>query len=476
MKMLRNVLLSMVISFAFCLGALWAEQLSTGIDDQKSVEITVYNSNIGLVKDLRSITLPKGIQELKFMDIASQIIPTSVSIRSPNHPDSLVVLEQNYEYDLLSPRKLLDKYVGKNVKIRSKNPYTDKEEIVAATVMSNNEGVPVFKINNEITYGYQGNLLFPEIPENLISKPTLMWLLEGKQAGPQVVEAVYLTNGITWQADYVLLLNDKDTETDLSGWVTINNRSGTTYKNARLKLVAGDVNRVADEVRPPRPMLKAGLAMAEGAPQFKEAAFFEYHIYTLQRPSTIKENQTKQISLLDAQRVPVKKEFLYRGMPEYYRNRLGDTVSTKKVEVFVELANRKENHLGMPIPKGIMRVYKHDEDGSLQFVGEDTIEHTPKDEKIKVKLGNAFDIVATRKQTAWERIGGSTYEVAFEVTLRNHKKEDVTVRVVEPMSGDWKILESSHHYKKVDVATLSFDLPVKKDGETRLTYRARIKY
>jgi hypothetical protein len=469
------VLLMFSLSVIGVQGGIALDTKSSGVNDQRDLEVTVYNSNLGLVKDVRHIGLTNGIQELKFMDVASQIIPTSVSIGSLTAPDSLVVIEQNYEYDLLSPRKLLDKYVGKDVKILSKNPYTDKEEVVTATILSNNEGTPVFRIQDEITFGYSGRLIFPQIPENLMSKPTLVWIIDSKTNAPQDIEALYLTNGINWQADYVLTLNEKDTAADLSGWVTINNKSGAGYRDAKLKLVAGDVHRVTEDAR--KPMLyKGAVGAQEGASQFKEAAFFEYHIYTLDRRTTVKDNQTKQITLLGAQGVPVKKEFQYRGVPEYYRNRLGDRISTKKVEVFVEIANRKENNLGMPLPKGTMRVYKADVDRSLQFVGEDTIEHTPKDEKIKVKMGNAFDIAATRKQTSWQRIGDTVYEVAFEITLRNHKQEDITVKVVEPMSGEWQVLESSHSYNKVDASTASFDMPVKQDGETRLVYRARIRY
>ena len=452
------------------------DKLSTGIDDQTAVEVTVYNSNIGLVKDLRKIKLIKGTQELKFMDVASQIIPTSVSIKSLSAPENLFVLEQNYEYDLLSPRKLLDKYVGKTVKIYSKNPYTDKEEIVTAEILSNNEGQSIFKINNEITFGHHGRIIFPEIPESLISKPTLVWLLNSKTTSPQSVEALYLTNGINWRADYVLVLNEKDTTSNLSGWVTIDNKSGAMYRDAKLKLVAGDVHRVQDDYRRERKFRADEMVGKAAAPQFKEEAFFEYHIYSLDRKATIKENQTKQINLLDAQDIPVKKEFIYRGATYYYQSRYADTISSEKVGVFIEINNKKENNLGMPLPKGIVRVYKQDSDKSLQFIGEDSIDHTPKDEKIRIKLGNAFDIAATRKQMSWEKIASRTYEVSFEISLRNHKKEDVIVKVVEPMVGDWKILESSQGYKKIDAFTVSFEMPVQKDKEVKLTYKARVKF
>jgi hypothetical protein len=450
------------------------EQLSTGIEDQIGLEITVYNSNIGLVKDRRQVKLQKGIHELKFMDVAAQIIPTSVNIKSLNGADSFNILEQNYEYDLLSPRKLLDKYVGKTLKLITRNPYTDKEETVTATLLSNNEGNPVYKIGNEVTFNHPGRVIFPEVPENLISKPTLLWLLDSKTSAVQKIEALYLTNGINWRADYVLVLNDKDTSSNVSGWVTIDNKSGATYNNAALKLVAGDINRVRDK----RKMeMDAGMAVAtKAAPQFKEETFFEYHIYTLGRKATVKQNQTKQISLLNAQDVPVKKQFIYQGQDYFFRNYYPEAFKNEKVGVFIEIANKAENNLGMPLPKGTLRMYKHDPDGSLQFIGEDSIPHTPKNEKIILKTGDAFDVVATRKQMHWEKVAKNINEVAYEISLRNHKKEDITVKVVERLFGDWKVLESSHTYKKEDSMTISFDVPVQKDKEAKLTYKVRVKY
>ena len=314
------------------------------------------------------------------------------------------------------------------------------------------------------------------MPENLISKPTLVWLLDNSLTSAQKVEASYLTNGINWRADYVLTLNEKDDRADLSGWVTIDNKSGTTYKNARLKLVAGDVNRVRDEYEYKDKMLRVAEAAAKAAPQFKEEEFFEYHIYTLQRPSTIKDNQTKQISLVTAGDIPVKKELVYYGAKYYYYSQYGEAISNQKVGVFVEMENKKEHNLGMPLPKGIVRVYKHDTEGSLQFVGEDRIDHTPKDEKIRIKLGDAFDVVGSRKQTDWKKIASDTYEAAFELSLRNHKKEDVTVKVIEPIPGDWIMLSASHEYKKTEAFTAEFAIPVPKDKEVKLTYRVRMRF
>jgi hypothetical protein len=449
--------------------------LSTGIEDQTGMAVTIYNVNLGLVKDQREIRLSKGFGELRFMDVASQIIPTSVHIKSLVDSESLRILEQNYEYDLLNPQKLLDKYVGKDVKLYYKNPYTEREEIVTATLLSNNGG-PIFRIGEEITFGHPGRIIFPGVPEALISEPTLVWLLENTLTSPQKVEASYLTNGINWRADYVITLNDRDDRADLSGWVTIDNKSGTSYKNAGLKLVAGDVHRVRDEFEYKEKVLRVAEAAAKAEPQFREEEFFEYHIYTLQRPATIRENQTKQISLIASGNIPVKKELISHGAKYYYYSQYGELMQKQKIGVFVGMENKKEHNLGMPLPKGIVRVYKHDSEGSLQFVGEDLIDHTPKDEKIRVKLGEAFDVIGSRKQTDWKKIASDTYEAAFEISLRNHKKEDVTVRVIEPIPGDWTMLNSSHDYVKTEAYTAEFSIPVSKDKEVKLAYRVRMRF
>jgi hypothetical protein len=449
--------------------------LSTGLEDQTGVALTIYNVNLGLVKDQRKIKLSKGTGELKFMDVASQIIPTSVHIKSLIDPASLQIFEQNYEYDLLNPQKLLDKYVGKDVKLYYKNPYTEREEIIKALLLSNNGG-PIFKIGDEITFGHPGRIIFPGVPENLISKPTLVWLLENNLEAEQRVEASYLTNGITWRSDYVMTLNDKDDKADLSCWVTIDNKSGATYKSAQLKLVAGDVHRVRDENEYRDKMRLFAEAAAKPVPQFKEEEFFEYHIYTLQRPATIKESQIKQINLVTAGDIPVKKELIFNGARYYYYSQYGEAVTQQKVGVFIEVENKKGNNLGIPLPKGIVRVYKQDKEGSLQFVGEDSIDHTPKDEKIRVKLGDAFDIVGSRKQTDWKKIAYDTYEAALEVSLRNHKKEDVIVKVLEPIPGDWTMLNSSHEYTKTESFTAEFNVPVPKDKEVKVTYRVRMRF
>jgi hypothetical protein len=451
-----------------------AAPLTSTLKDQQNVSITIYNSNVGLVKDTRIIDFKPGIHELKFMDVAGKIDPTTVHIKSLINDSSLNVLEQNYEYDLLSPQKLLEKFVGQKVQLATINPETKKEEIVEATLLST-QGGNIFQIGDKIHIGHHGRILLSRIPENLIPQPTLVWMLENKLSKTQKLEASYLTSGINWKADYVAVLNKLDTLTDLTGWVTIDNRSGATYQNALLKLVAGDIHRVTQEMQMDYARVKMA-AKEAASPQFKEESFFEYHLYTLDRRTTIKDNQTKQMTLLDANQVPLKKLFIFAGYPQYYYYRIDQRSNKQKVGVFLELENTKKNNLGIPLPKGTIRVYKEDKDGSLQFIGEDRIDHTPKDEKFKIKIGEAFDVVGERIQTDYKHLGYNLYEVAFEVSLRNHKKEDIKVLVEEPIPGDWEMLLNTHPYEKLQANLIRFDVPVAKDKEVKVKYRIRFKY
>lgn len=446
---------------------------ATTEEHQQKVAVTIYNGNLGLVKDIRKIQLPTGIHDLRFMDVAAQINPATVHLKSLTDPGKLRILEQNYEYDLLNPQKLLEKYVGKKVKLWEKNQYTGEEREVDALLLSVNGG-PIYQINGAIHLNYPGRVILPSIPENLIARPTLVWRLTNDLADSQVIEASYLTQGITWRADYVLTLNADDDGGDLAGWVTIDNKSGATYKNAALKLVAGDVNRAPGE----REMADALRGMAaKAAPEsqtFQEEGFFEYHLYSLDGETTIKENQSKQISLLSAADIPIRKDLIYYGAQHYYRNQYGKPISNQKVGVYLEVANNKKNHLGLPLPKGIVRVYKADRAGSLQFIGEDRIDHTPKDEKVKIKMGEAFDVVGERTQKDWRKIASGVYEVAWEIALRNHKAEDVEVMVVEPIPGDWDVLHASHAHKKIEAHTLEFAVKVPKESGVKINYRVRM--
>jgi len=468
--MKRTMAIVLTLATSLASGA-EAAQLAVGREAQKDVMVTIYNGNLGLVKDVRETRLPTGLHETEFTDVAAQIDPTTVHLKSLTDPAGLRILEQNYEYDLLSSQKLMEKYVGRMVRL-----YNTDGTYLEAKLLST--AGPVFEINGQIHLGHNGRLVLPSLPENLVSKPTLVWLLRNALAGPQRVEASYLTGGITWKADYVLVLNPADTKADVTGWVTIDNRSGATYGNAALKLVAGDVNRAVDGRRSQRAMEIATKAasMAEAARDFKSEGFFEYHLYTLDGRTTIKDNQTKQLTLMAAGDVPVVKQLIYYGAQDYYRTSYGVPMSNQKIGVYFDIKNSKDNRLGVPLPKGKVRVYKSDASGSRQFVGEDWIDHTPKDERVKIKMGDAFDLVGERTQKEWRKIASNLYEVEWEISLRNHKKEDQTVTVIEPVPGDWQVLTSTHAWEKPEAHTLKFQVPVPKEGASTLTYRVRLRF
>ena len=456
-------------------GAPGATVTSRAKGNRTSMALTVYNENLGLVRETRKLSLPSGVTEVRFTDVAAQIDPRTVHVKSLSGPGSMDVLEQNYEYDLISPDKLMERFLGREVTLvfepqgaPGSQPREEK-----ATLVSTNAGL-VYEINGRYHINPPARPVLPELPGGLISSPTLVWLVTGGAGGANEVEATYLTGGLSWSADYVGLVGADDARMDLSGWVTMDNTSGATYEDARLKLVAGDVHRAA----PPTPdvMQRLQVAAAEGA--FQEEAFFEYHLYTLERPATLKDRQTKQISLMEAAGVPVQKIYLLAGQPHYYRDKQGVLGTGMKVAVNLELANTAKNGLGLPLPRGIVRLYKEDAGKSLQFIGEDRIEHTAKDEKITLRVGDAFDVVADRTQVDFRAVSAGRYdaEVEIRIAIRNHKEEEVKVTVREPVPGDWKVLSGSHPHTKPDSHTLEFLVPVPAGGEAILAYRVAVDW
>lgn len=444
------------------------------LDDRKDVALTVYNQDLGLVREIREFPVASGESVIRYEGVASRIDPRTVSVKSLTDPDKFGVVEQNYVFDLISPEKLMEKYVGQEVQLVETDQNL-KTQTTRATLLSVNGG-PVYRIGDQISVGHPGRVILPRLPDALYARPTLLWRLANRGAARQKVEVSYLTNGISWAADYVAVVNAEDSRTDLTGWVTITNQSGARYDDATLKLVAGQVNRA------PQPMdMKAmGNVMAEAAraPAFQEEAFFEYHLYTLDRRATVAENETKQMQLLSAVNVPLKKTFLVVGQNWWYRQRQGDLGHDLPVGVYLEFENRATGGLGKPLPAGTIRLYKQDSSGAQQFIGEDAIKHTPKDEKVNLKIGDAFDVVATRTQTDFKNITLSHFdvEVAFEVKIRNHKDAPVTVTLREPVGGEWRVVDSTHKATKIDAGTIGFEVPVPANGETVVKYRAQIAY
>lgn len=475
----RCASLAMVLTIVTLTASGMAQTAETStLADRKDLAVTVYNSNIALVRDVRRLRLPSGTFDLRFMDIAAQVNPATVHIVSLTAPKELTVLEQNYEYDLLNPQKLLEKYVGKEVtlvRLRTANNST-VEESVKATLLANNEG-PVWKVGNEIITGMGADrYVFPDLPGNLYSKPTLIWLLDNRQAGEQTVEASYLTNEMNWNADYVLTVGQEQKAADLNGWVTINNHSGTAFKNAQLQLVAGAVHRI----QPPIPAARAEMQYAlkaANAPQFAQEAISEYHLYTLERRTTLQNNETKQISLLSSTGVHIEKHFEVNGQSYYFRSQQNPGAPFKDpVQVHLKFKNSEANSLGQPLPAGTVRVYQGDSKGRVQFIGEDSIDHTPKDETLDLHIGDAFDVVEERKQTDFRAFGSNTYEMAYQITLRNHKPDAIAVEVNEPIGGDWTMLESTYKYQKTAAFAAQFVVPVAANGEAVLKYRVRVHW
>lgn len=365
----------------------------------------------------------------------------------------------------------MEKYVGKQVRLINFDTKLGFKE-VAAELLSINDG-PIYRVGQEIFLGHPGNVVLPQIPESLIAKPSLIWVVNNSQAN-QNLEVTYLTNGVSWQADYVVTLAKDDAALELAGWVTMSNQSGATYTNAQLKLVAGEVNVVQEA---PAEAVANGVMLLDRAVRAmpKQEAFAEYHLYTMPRRTTIKNNQSKQLALLDAAGAKCGKIYEYRGREEFYSQPV-PPVKEEQVGVFLKFRNDEANHLGMPLPAGVMRIYQEDTDGMLQFAGEDRIEHTPKDEDVKLKMGDAFDVIGERVQTDFQQIAPNVTESAFEITLRNHKDKDIVIDVVEPMPGDWKILQKSQEFEKKDAHTAIFHVSVAKDGAAKVTYRVRVTY
>ena len=450
------------------------------IKDQTELAVTVYNSNIALVRDVRQVALSNGVVDLRFLDIAATVNPATVHFRSLSEPSRLGILEQNYQFDLLDPQRLLKKYIGRDVTLvrtRMDNGSSRQEEVSARLLAFND--APVWKIGNEIVTGMHADQYrFPEIPENLHSRPTLVWKVDNSGQRQHRIETSYLATNMSWMADYVLTVARDDARADLDGWVTVTNTSGTSYNNAKLQLVAGDLHRVQNnQALDDRMMAKAAREVAAAPPAFNREAFSEYHLYALNRKTTLLENETKQISLLGGTGVPVKKLFVVNGQNFYYRNRQAPGSPLKdQVRVFYKFRNSEAAGLGMPMPAGTVRVYQADSKGGIQFAGEDRIDHTPKDEDLTLQIGTAFDVVAERKQVDWQKVAEGVYEMAFEITLRNHKATPIAVEVNEPIAGDWRMLSSTHQHTKTDAWAARFNVDVAANGESVLRYRVRVKW
>jgi hypothetical protein len=462
----RPLILALAFATVLCAAASaeTGERVST-LDDQRGVGVTIYNTDLALVRDRRHVALPQGESRLALRDVSAHIQPETALLQSVGNPGRISVLEQNFNYDLLSPQKLLEKYVGRDVDVYHVDRRTGERRRERARVLSTNGGV-VLRYADRIETSVDGTLAFPSLPADLRDRPTLVTDVTNASPGDQDLELTYLTSGLNWKADYTAELSPNDDRVDLRGLITLQNTSGTSYRDASVQLVAGDVNVVRNAFAP---------AGSSSAPTQQD--LLEYHLYTLQRHTTVLDNQTKQVELLTAPNVAVTKTLELRGNPYYYRQASADLGDRLKVATYLSFRN-EGGDLGIPLPKGAVRVYKRDNAGTAQFVGSDTIDHTPKGETIRLHLGDSFDVIAHKKQTDYKVISGmpDRYESAYEIVLRNAKPTAQTVLVVEPIPGDWMILQSSAPYTKSASSTATWSLNVPASGSTTLTYRVRVQY
>ena len=441
-----------------------------------------------LVRVDRDLELARGRSNLKFTDVAALIDPTTVQFRSLTDPDGTKVLEQNFQFDLVSTEKLLSRYVDRKVSVESQQGNGVK--LTEGTLLSANDGLVLRGDDGQIhALRNWSGMQFGELPGGLITRPTLEWDVMAAKAGTQRARVSYQTGGITWWADYNLVFTEgADANSgfvDVGAWVSLLNQSGASYQDAKLKLIAGDVNRVQPDQRAYLMKTMEMSDMAAAAPPgFAEKSFFEYHLYTLGRPATLPNNSTKQIELFDAAtRVPAKKQLVYYGAEGYSfygslnMDREYGPTSNTKVDVWLTLKNDKASGLGMPLPAGRIRVSQQDKaDGSMEFIGEDKIDHTPRDEDVRVKLGTAFDVVGERRQTDFAvNSKGRVMEEAFEIKVRNHKDQAVNVVVRENLYrwSQWMLIQQSTPSEKKDARTIEFPVKIAPDGEAVVTYRVR---
>lgn len=469
--------------------------------ERLSVNLTIYNQNLSLIREERVLALSTGVSRVVIPDIPATIDGTSLHFLSLTDPISVRILEQSYQYDLIHQAKLLEKYLGKIVEFVRYDPETKKEYSVSGKLLATGYtasygsmvpsyaggGGMIAEIGGKIEINPAGRLVLPSLPDGLIMKPQLEWLVSSSRPGNHNVEISYLAGQLSWNCNYVALLDKSDTKLDLTGWVTLSNNSGTSFKDAGLKLVAGDINVVRKELE--RSMVLREAAMDAQAPQFKQTELFEYKLYTLQRRTDLNNNETKQIELTSGIGIPTKKVFIYDGLADQWRYWYNNysyrsqgsfgQQSNPKVGVFVTFKNDGKSGLGMPLPKGKVRVYKRDDDGKEQFIGEDEIDHTPKDEEVRLYLGNAFDIVGERVQKDFKTFAnGRIVEETIEIKVRNHKAETVEVLLYEhPWRwSQWEITKSNVDWARVDQSTVKFPIKIGKDGEKTVVYTIRYSW
>ena len=407
----------------------------------RDVAVTVYKDNVGVVKDRRKVAVPAGESDLRFAEVASSMDPTSVHLRSLGRAD-VQILWQDYRYDLASTDKLLEKYVDQPIEIATKD-----EQVKGGTLLAYDPMSLVIQTGGGaialVTRAEVRQVGLRELPTGLITRPTLLWRVRAPNGGERELEVSYLTGGMDWHAEYVAVLEEDGSSLELSGWASVENRSGATYDNAKLKLIAGTIHRAS--MPRPIPYLEGIRAMAKQEAEVQERGFFEYHLYELPQRATLANNEVKQVGLFHASGVRSIRKFTYDG-----------SLDGSQVQVRMEFQNDAPSGLGMPLPEGVVRVFQRDTDGSLEMVGEDRIQHTAKNQTVRVSVGSAFDIAAERKQTDFRQISSKVSESSYEITLTSHRKEAVEVIVTEHGDGHWEIVKSTAPHQKKDSRTFEF--------------------
>lgn len=450
--------------------------LTAFAEKAKSLTVTVYHDGRALVNEVRQMALPEGIAPVEFCGVPETIDPATLRVRSLTSPDRFSVLDMHYAYDMLSGKNLLDRYVGKSLKVILPDPRDSHAKNIKDAILLANIDRPVFQVDETIYVGPYEAVLLPEIPKGLHSKPTLVWLVNNRGPDRQDIEVSYLAEKLPWKADYAFKVNRANTQASLSGWVTLTNQSGMAFEDATLKLVAGEIHRAWPEDRLRIGRYLQAAPTAEAVPAMKEEEFFEYHLYHLLRPVDIGNRQTKQLSLLEAPQVKVEKELLSRFSAFY----AGHTEPIKqKVEVVLIFENKEKNGLGLPLPKGIVRGYQESQDGSTLLIGEDHIDHTPRDATVRLKMGEAFDLKVERKLTDYQKPGKKIHRFAWQISIKNSKDQPQRVLLQDTLPGEWRILKASHPYEKLDARNIQFDITAPSSaqkGETIVTYEVEVEY
>jgi hypothetical protein len=477
--MKRNLFVIIALTFSLrpvCATADLPERTST-LADQQAVNVTIYNNDAALVHDRRRVALRAGVNRIAWRDVSAGMDATSAILDSSESSAQVSVLEQNFNYDVLGQEALLQKYIGYEVIVVHPAKFAgERDRREHAKILSYSNGDIVLQYADRIETRLDGYIVFPSVPKSLRDRPTLTLDLETARVGPQLLDLRYLTSGLSWSVAYVGTLDADQAHMSLVGLVTLGNGSGTSFHNARLQLVAGAVNLPAAPVVKTMASSNVYSASASLAGGANEEPILEYHLYTLAHRTTILDKQTKQLALLSANGVPVTKTLELYGSDSFYRSENPELTSRLPIKVIVSFVNKAGNNLGIPLPAGQMRIYQDDSRGLAQFVGADNIEHTPKNDTVRLNLGDAFDIVARKRQTDFHLVSDCNTEGTYEFDVINGKDIAQDLSIVEPVPGDWTITRESQPHTKSSAGTATWLLHLPADGKATLTYTADVKW